>query len=97
MSVSVCYTYYRLENIIMELVAPYDNATSAQMLANGRFFHSVLGTRTDRPLRSRFRIQTGNAMSNTRLTASSAAVIGDRIEAKSALTILQDISLEAHR
>jgi hypothetical protein len=88
MSVGVRYTYYRLENIIIELVAPYDNATSAQMLANARFFHSEFGTRTDNPLRSRYRIQTGNAMSKRRLTASSAAVVADRIEARSALTIL---------
>lgn len=81
-------TYYKLEKISIEFIAPYDNATRAQMLANGRFFHSELGIRADCPLRSRYRIQRGNATSSTRLTASSEAVVADRIMDRSALTIL---------
>ena len=80
--------YYKLENNSIEFIAPYDNATSAQMLVNGRFFHSELGIRADCPLCSRYRIQSGNAMSITRLAASSEAVVGDRIIDRSALTIL---------
>jgi hypothetical protein len=84
-----CDAYYKLENISIEFIVPKDNATSAQILVNGRFFHSELGTRADCPLRSRYRIQRGNAMSSARLTASSEAVVADRIMDRSALTNLQ--------
>jgi hypothetical protein len=86
--------YYKLENISNEFVAPRENAISAQMLANGRLFHSELGTRVDFPLRSRYRIHMGNAMSSRRLIANSEAVVGDRIVYKLALNILQEVSIE---
>jgi hypothetical protein len=80
--------YYKLDKIVIEFIAPYANATSAQMLANGRFFQSELGTSADCPSRSRCRIQRGNAASSTTLTASSEAVAADRILDKSSLIIL---------
>jgi hypothetical protein len=80
--------YYKLQNSSNALPMPRENATSAQILANCKFFHRELGTRADCPLRSRCRIQKGNAMSSTRLTASREAVVPDLMIDNFALTIL---------
>jgi hypothetical protein len=87
------FTYYKLEKITIEFIAPYDKATSEHVLANWRFFHSALGTRAGRPLRSQYRIQRGNAMSSTRLITSSEAVFAVRMMDRSALVILYQVSI----
>jgi hypothetical protein len=80
--------YYKLENVTSAVSAPRDNATSAQTLAKGTLFHSEFGTSAGFPLRSRYRIHKGNAMSITMLRARRLAVVAERITASSALIIL---------
>jgi hypothetical protein len=80
--------YYKLENVTSAVSAPRDNATSAQTLVKGTLFHSEFGTSAGFPLRSRYRIHNGNAMSITMLRARRLAVVAERITASSALIIL---------
>jgi hypothetical protein len=73
-------------------MAPRDSATSKQMLVKGRLLHKEFGTRAGFPFLSQYRIQRGNAISSTMLIASNDAVVADRIEVSSALTILQYVN-----